>query len=79
MNAPAATEIWKKGYDRLNFRAHLTLQNGWEVTGYVRNVLDSYDYSNINRDQFTTSFTPDTLYVVPLEPRVYGAVLTKRF
>jgi iron complex outermembrane receptor protein len=79
LNVPPATEIWKKGYDRLNFRANLKLQNGWEVTGYVRNVLDSYDYSNISRDQFATSFTSDTLYVVPLEPRVFGAVLTKKF
>ena len=50
------------------------------MSAYVRNVLDSFDYSFIGRDTFAPQpFTNSTLYVVPLEPRNYGLQIRKRF
>jgi len=69
-----------EGYDRLNLRAGVTLDGGWEITAYVRNVFDSFDYTIIAREAFAPlPFTRDTLYVVPLEPRTFGMIVRKRF
>lgn len=80
LTAPSVdTEILNEGFDRLNFRAKLALDNGWGFTGYVRNVFDSFDYSIIIRNQFAPAPTPDTLFLVPLEPRTFRMIVTKRF
>jgi iron complex outermembrane receptor protein len=68
------------GYARLNLRAGVAFDNGWEVSAYVRNVFDTYDYSLVGREAFAPlPFTASTLYVVPLEPRNYGMIVRKRF
>lgn len=80
LTAPSVdAEILNEGYDRLNLRAKLAFESGWELTGYVRNVLDSFDYTIISRNQFAPAPTSDTLFVVPLEPRTFGVIVTKRF
>lgn len=68
------------GYSRVNFRAGITFDGGWEVSAYVRNLFDTYDYSIVGREAFAPlPFTSSTLYVVPLEPRNYGLIVRKRF
>ncbi|MGH8251651.1 MAG: hypothetical protein ACREVI_13320 [Steroidobacteraceae bacterium] len=47
---------------RLDLRARLTLSNGWEVTGYVPNLADGYDYSQIVRPLARTA---DPIHVIP--------------
>ena len=77
--SPAA-ENTVASYDRLNLRAGVTLEGGWEVSAYIRNVLDTFDYAILGREAFAPQpFTSNTLYAVPLEPRTYGMVVRKRF
>ena len=77
--SPALQNV-NESYSRLNLRAGIELDGGWEVSAYVRNVFDSFDYSIIGREAFAPlPFTSRTLYVVPLEPRNYGMVVRKRF
>lgn len=75
-----AFENVNESYSRVNLRAGIELESGWEVSAYVRNVLDSFDYTLIGRDFVApTPFNNNTLYVVPLEPRNYGLQVRKRF
>ncbi len=67
-------------YSRVNLRAGVSLDDGWEISAYVRNLFDTYDYTLIVRDAFAPlPFTSDTLYVVPLEPRNFGVIVRKKF
>jgi iron complex outermembrane receptor protein len=66
-----------KAYDRLDLRATYNLGD-WKVSGYVRNVLDSFDYTSIAYGAFVPE-TPGSLLVQPLEPRMYGVVASKTF
>jgi hypothetical protein len=45
----------------------------------MRNVLNSYDYTQINRDAFSAVQTPQQTFVQTLEPRTYGVIATKRW
>lgn len=75
-----ALENVNESYSRLNLRAGIELDGGWEVSAYVRNLLDSFDHTLIGREAFAPQpFTSSTLYVVPLEPRNYGLQIRKRF
>jgi len=81
LNARLGGELHNKSYDRLDLRARYDFGQGWEAAAYVRNVLDSLDYTLLGRDAFAPSPTPtpaDT-YGVPLEPRTFGVVVTRRF
>lgn len=66
-----------RSYDRLDLRATLDIGD-WKVTGYVRNVLDSFDYTNISYNGFVAP-SPEEYLVQPLEPRTFGLVLTRMF
>ncbi|MBU3670929.1 MAG: TonB-dependent receptor [Sinobacteraceae bacterium] len=69
-----------ESYSRVNLRAGMEFESGWEVSAYVRNVFDSFDYTLIGRDFVApVPFTNNTLYVVPLEPRNVGLQVRKRF
>jgi iron complex outermembrane receptor protein len=75
--APLGATIPVPSYDRLDLRATYGLGT-WKVTAYVRNVLNSYDYTSISYDGFVAE-TPSALLVTPLEPRTYGFILSKKF
>jgi iron complex outermembrane receptor protein len=79
VNAAADAELKNPAYDRVDVRARLSLQEHWEITGYMRNVLNSYDYTQINRDAFSAVQTPQQTFVQTLEPRTYGVIATKRW
>jgi iron complex outermembrane receptor protein len=66
-----------KSYDRLDLRATYAMGT-WKVSGYVRNLLDSFDYTNIAYDAFVAE-TPSSLFVTPLEPRTYSVTVSKTF
>src|SRR5690606_7086075 len=66
-----------EAYDRLDLRATLKLEN-WKVSAFVRNVLDSFDYTNISYNGFVDP-TPADFLVLPLEPRTFGVVVTRSF
>jgi iron complex outermembrane receptor protein len=66
-----------KAYDRLDLRATYKVGD-WKVSGYVRNVLNSFDYTSISYGAFVAE-TPNSLLVQPLEPRTYGVVVSKTF
>lgn len=64
-------------YDRLDLRATLALGE-WKVSAFVRNVLDSFDYTNISYNGFIDP-TPADFLVMPLEPRTFGAIVSRSF
>jgi iron complex outermembrane recepter protein len=64
-------------YDRLDLRATIALDD-WKLSAFVRNVLDSFDYTNISYNGFIDP-TPSDLLVMPLEPRTFGVVLSRSF
>lgn len=66
-----------RAYDRLDLRATLGW-NDWKISGYVRNLLDSYDYTNISYDGFLSRAEAGDL-VSPLEPRTFGLVVSRNF
>jgi iron complex outermembrane receptor protein len=66
-----------EAYDRLDLRATLKLED-WKVSAFVRNVLDSFDYTNISYNGFVDP-TPADFLVIPLEPRTFGLVVTRSF
>lgn len=78
-NAAVGAELSNESYDRLDLRARLTLASGWRVTGYVRNLADSYDYAQIAREPFLPTVAPETTFVIPLEPRTFGLIVSKTF
>ena len=63
-------------YDRLDARVSL-IHNSWRVTGYVDNVLDSYDVTDKSSDPFFGGAVAE--YQRPLEPRQFGVVITRDF
>ncbi|MCI4646379.1 MAG: TonB-dependent receptor [Hyphomonadaceae bacterium] len=64
-------------FDRLNARVSYIMDNGWRVTGFVDNVLDTFDYTNSSSDPYPNNAYPR--YAVPLEPRQVGLVVAKTF
>lgn len=75
--APMAATIPVDAFDRVDLRATVSVAD-WKIAAYVRNVLDSFDYSQIFYGGFVAQ-TPNNLFVTPLEPRTYGLVVSKRF
>jgi iron complex outermembrane receptor protein len=66
-----------EAYDRLDLRATLALGE-WKVSAFVRNMLDSFDYTNISYNGFVAA-SPAEFLVMPLEPRTFGAVVSRKF
>jgi iron complex outermembrane receptor protein len=66
-----------EAYDRLDLRATMELGE-WKVSAFVRNVLDSFDYTNISYNGFVAA-SPAEFLVMPLEPRTFGAVVSRKF
>lgn len=75
--SPLAATLDNPSYERVDFRLSWLIDD-WKIAGYVNNVLDSYDYTNIAYAGFD-SRTDDNLYVQPLAPRQYGLVVTRTF
>lgn len=75
--APLGGTIPVDAYDRLDLRATVNL-GSWAITGYLRNALDSFDYTNIFYGTFVAQ-TPASQLVTPLEPRTYGIVVSTTF
>ena len=64
-------------HNRLDFQVTFSNQD-WSLTGYVHNLLDSYDYNTISLAPFLADI-PGNRYVTPLAPRQAGLKLTKTF
>lgn len=64
-------------YSRVDLRASYT-RDRWTLTGYVNNVTNSYDYTNIAYNSFLPE-RPENLLVIPLAPRTFGAILSYKF
>lgn len=71
----AADQLTTPAYDRLNLSASVVLNDGLKLTGYVNNVLDSFDYSYISSDPFEGG----DAFVVPLPPRQFGVRVSASF
>jgi outer membrane receptor protein involved in Fe transport len=55
-----------------------TSPNDWKVSAFVRNALDSFDYTAIGYNGFVAP-TPADLLVTPLEPRTFGVAVSHSF
>lgn len=64
-------------YDRLDLRATLKLAD-WKISAFLRNALDSFDYTAISYNGFIDP-TPADLLVTPLEPRTFGIMVSRSF
>ncbi len=64
-------------YSRVDLRVAYS-HDGWTLAGYVNNVTNSDDYTNIAYNAFLPE-VPENLYVIPLPPRTFGATLSYKF
>jgi iron complex outermembrane receptor protein len=64
-------------YSRLDLRVSYSYA-GWKLTGYVNNVTNSFNYTNVAYNSFLPE-VPENLYVVPLPPRTFGAMVSYKF
>jgi len=75
--APLGNQLGVPSSSSLDFGASLEFDD-WKLSAYVRNALDSFDYSNVAYRPFLAE-SPDTRLVRPLAPRNYGIVISKNF
>lgn len=61
-------QLTAPGYDRVNLSLSWVSDGGLSVTGYVNNLLDSFDYSFPSSDPLLGG----DVFVVPLPPRQFG-------
>jgi iron complex outermembrane receptor protein len=74
----ASSQLTIPDFDRLDGRVSYVRDDGWRVTLFVDNVLDSFDYTRVTTPAWTPNIPFGTL-VMPLEPRQVGITLTKTF
>lgn len=61
-------QLTAPGYDRVNLSLTWALDNGLRLTGFVNNLLDSFDYAFPSSDPLLGG----DVFVVPLPPRQLG-------
>ncbi|MEO6041689.1 MAG: TonB-dependent receptor, partial [Croceibacterium sp.] len=71
----ASSQLGIPSYDRVNAKLSYVTENGWNVSMFVNNVLNTFDYNYISADPFLGG----DLFVTPLAPRQFGVVLSKSF
>jgi iron complex outermembrane receptor protein len=74
----ASSQLVVPDYDRLDGRVSWVRDDGWRLTLFVDNVLDSFDYTRVTTPAWTPNIPFGTL-VMPLEPRQFGVTITKTF
>jgi hypothetical protein len=65
-----------RGYTNVNFALILTDQNGWQATGYVKNVFNT---TAITGDFLNSDDTGLTTNVFLTDPRLFGIRVTKNW
>jgi iron complex outermembrane recepter protein len=77
IGATSSNQSFIPSYDRLDGRFSLTDQNGWRLTLFCDNILDTFDYTDDTSDPYRFALFPR--YVKPLEPRQVGLSISKEF
>ena len=68
-------QLTAPGYDRINLSASVELGDGIRLTGYVNNLLDSFDYAFPSSDPLVGG----DIFVAPLPPRQFGVRASASF
>ncbi|WP_404338333.1 TonB-dependent receptor [Sphingomonas sp. MMS12-HWE2-04] len=68
-------QLTAPAYDRINLSASIDLANGLRLTGYVNNLLDSFDYAFPSSDPLIGG----DVFVAPLPPRQFGVRASASF
>ena len=71
----SADQIIVPAYDRVNLRLSYVTDNGWNISGFVNNLFDSFDWYYASTDPFVGG----DVFVAPLAPRQIGVTLTRKF
>jgi iron complex outermembrane recepter protein len=77
IGATSRNQSFIPSYDRLDVRVSYVTDSGWRFSGYVDNVLDSWDYVGASSDPYRFALFP--VYAQPLPPRQFGVVIAKSF
>jgi iron complex outermembrane receptor protein len=77
IGATSSNQTFIPSYDRLDGRLSLISDDGWRLTLFCDNILDSFDYTDDTSDPYMFAVFPH--YVKPLEPRQVGISVSKTF